>query len=376
MKSITILDSNYKDWIKELSLRYRKSQIKAAVKVNREMLSFYWSVGKDITEKEYDNKYGSAFYKNLSVDLIAELPNVEGLSERNLRYMKSFYTLYSSCMKTLPQSVAKSENEILPQLVAELSSVPWGHHRLIIDKCKGNVEMALFYVRKVNQEGWSRDMLLNFISTDLYERQGKSLSNFNNTLPSVMSDLAQEITRDPYNFAFTGITGKYNESLLKKALVKNVTQFLLELGTGFAYVGKEHRLQIDTKEKFIDLLFYNLNLSCYCAIEVKIGEFDFQDMGQIQGYVVAVNHLLRKEGRDNPTIGILICKSKNNTLAQYALEGTTQPIAISEYDLQRLYPEKVEGTIPTIAEIENAINYLDEKSFDEGSRQKDKEDAE
>lgn len=340
------------------------------------MLSFYWSVGKDITEKEYDNKYGSAFYKNLSVDLIAELPNVEGLSERNLRYMKSFYTLYSSCMKTLPQSVAKSENEILPQLVAELSSVPWGHHRLIIDKCKGNAEMALFYIRKVNQEGWSRDMLLNFISTDLYERQGKSLSNFNNTLPSVMSDLAQEITRDPYNFAFTGITGKYNESLLKKALVKNVTQFLLELGTGFAYVGKEHRLQIDTKEKFIDLLFYNLNLSCYCAIEVKIGEFDFQDMGQIQGYVVAVNHLLRKEGRDNPTIGILICKSKNNTLAQYALEGTTQPIAISEYDLQRLYPEKVEGTIPTIAEIENAINYLDEKSFDEGSRQKDKEDAE
>lgn len=376
MKSITILDPNYKDWVKELSLRYRKSQIKAAVKVNREMLSFYWSVGKDITEKEYDNKYGSAFYKNLSVDLIAELPNVEGLSERNLRYMKSFYTLYSSCMKTLPQSVAKSENEILPQLVAELSSVPWGHHRLIIDKCKGNVEMALFYVRKVNQEGWSRDMLLNFISTDLYERQGKSLSNFNNTLPSVMSDLAQEITRDPYNFAFTGITGKYNESLLKKALVKNVTQFLLELGTGFAYVGKEHRLQIDTKEKFIDLLFYNLNLSCYCAIEVKIGEFDFQDMGQIQGYVVAVNHLLRKEGRDNPTIGILICKSKNNTLAQYALEGTTQPIAISEYDLQRLYPEKVEGTIPTIAEIENAMNYLDEKSFDEGSRQKDKEDAE
>lgn len=376
MKSITILDPNYKDWIKELSLRYRKSQIKAAVKVNREMLSFYWSVGKDITEKEYDNKYGSAFYKNLSVDLIAELPNVEGLSERNLRYMKSFYTLYSSCMKTLPQLVAKSENEILPQLVAELSSVPWGHHRLIIDKCKGNVEMALFYIRKVNQEGWSRDMLLNFISTDLYERQGKSLSNFNNTLPSVMSDLAQEITRDPYNFAFTGITGKYNESLLKKALVKNVTQFLLELGTGFAYVGKEHRLQIDTKEKFIDLLFYNLNLSCYCAIEVKIGEFDFQDMGQIQGYVVAVNHLLRKEGRDNPTIGILICKSKNNTLAQYALEGTTQPIAISEYDLQRLYPEKVEGTIPTIAEIENAMNYLDEKSFDEGSRQKDKEDAE
>lgn len=202
-------------------------------------------------------------------------------------------------------------------------------------------------------------MLLNFISTDLYNREGKALQNFKATLPQPMSDLAQEITRDPYSFAFTGITGKYNETLLKQALIQNVTRFLLELGTGFAYVGKEHRLQIDTKEKFIDLLFYNLNLSCYYAVEVKIGEFDFQDMGQIQGYVVAVNHQLRKAGRDNPTIGILICKSKNNTLAQYALEGTSQPIAISEYELQKLYPEKVEGTIPTIAEIEDAITIPD-----------------
>ncbi len=164
------------------------------------------------------------------------------------------------------------------------------------------------------------------------------------------------MTRDPYNFAFTGITGKYNEALLKNKLVNNVTQFLLELGTGFAYIGKEHRLQIDVKEKFIDLLFYNLNLSCYVAVEVKIGEFDFPDMGQIQGYVAAVNHQLRKPGRDNPTIGILICKSKNNTLAQYALEGSNLPIAISEYDLQQLYPEDVEGTIPTIAEIEGAMD--------------------
>lgn len=353
--NITIIDSQYKEWIKEISLRYRKSQIKAAVKVNSEMISFYWSLGKDIVEKEYDNHYGSSFYKNLSADLRKELTNVEGLSERNIRYMKAFYLLYCQKIKNLPQPVANSENEILPQLVAELSSVPWGHHRLIMDRCKNDVDMAVFYVHKVHQEGWSRDMLLNFISTDLYEREGKSLSNFKATLPTPMSDLAQEITRDPYNFAFTGITEKYNETVLKKALVHNITQFLLELGTGFAYVGKEHRLQIDVKERFIDLLFYNLNLSCYYAVEVKIGEFDFQDMGQIQGYVVAVNHQLRKPGRDNPTIGILICKSKNNTLAQYALEGTNQPIAISEYELQKLYPENVEGTIPTIAEIEDAI---------------------
>ena len=199
-------------------------------------------------------------------------------------------------------------------------------------------------------------MLLNFLGTDLYERSGKALSNFQYTLPTEESDLAQEITRDPYNFAFTGITGKYNERKLKDALLHNITQFLLELGTGFAYIGKEYRLQIEDKEKFIDLLFYNLTLSCYVGIEVKIGEFDFADAGQLGRYVVACNHLLRKEGRDNPTIGLLICKQKSNTLAQYALESSSQPLGISEYELQKLYPAKIEGTMPTIAEIENELN--------------------
>lgn len=353
--NITIIDPLYKEWVKVLSLRYRKSQIKAAVKVNSEMIAFYWSLGKDIVENQYDNRYGTAFYKNLSADLSRELSNVEGLSERNIRYMKDFYILYSQQVKILPQLVAESDQTNLPQLVADLFSIPWGHHRYIIDKCKNDVEKAIFYVHKVHQYGWSRAMLLNFLDTNLYEREGKALTNFSTTLPAPMSDLAKEITKDPYNFAFTGITEKYNEYQLKQALMHNVTKFLLELGVGFAYVGKEHRLQIDTKEKFIDLLFYNLNLSCYYAVEVKIGDFDFPDMGQIQGYVVAVNHLLRKEGRDNPTIGLLICKSKNNTLAQYALEGSNQPIAISEYDLQRLYPENVKGMIPSIAEIEDAI---------------------
>jgi len=372
MTNITIIDPDYKEWVKELSSRYRRSQIKAAVKVNSEMLKFYWSLGYDIVQKKADAQWGSKFYKNLSADLKHANPNATCFSETNLKYMKYFYEMFPAA-KVRPQVVdktqgyeispqAKGESHVVqfcPQLVDELDtdifSVPWGHYRLLIDKYKTHPHKALFFIHKTVSEGWSRDMLLNFISTDLYEREGKSLSNFTRTLPEPMSDLAQEITRDPYNFAFTDITGKYNETLLKKALVHNVTQFLLELGTGFAYVGKEHRLQIDVKEKFIDLLFYNLNLSCYYAVEVKIGEFDFQDMGQIQGYVVAVNHQLRKPGRDNPTIGILICKSKNNTLAQYALEGTNQPIAISEYELQKLYPENVEGTIPTIAEIEDAI---------------------
>ena len=245
--------------------------------------------------------------------------------------------------------------QVAEQLEENIFSIPWGHHRLLIDKFWGQPQKALFFVRQTIQNGWSRDMLLNFVNTDLYERQGKALTNFTNTLPEETSELAQELTKDPYNFAFTGITGKYNERKLKDALLKNITDFLLELGTGFAYVGKEYRLQIGEKERFIDLLFYNLNLSCYVVIEVKIGEFDFTDIGQLGGYVVSCNHILKKEGRDNPTIGLLICKEKDNLIAQYALESSCQPLGISEYELEKLYPEKVEGTIPTIEDIENHL---------------------
>ena len=235
-------------------------------------------------------------------------------------------------------------------------SIPWGHHRYIIDKCSDDSDKALFYVRKTLENGWSRDILLNVLSTNLYERSGKALTNFKSMLPDVDSDLAQELTRDPYDFSFTGLRGKYNERKLKDTLLNNITKFLLELGTGFAYVGKEYRLQIAEKEKFIDLLFYNLKLSCYVVVEVKIGEFDFADAGQLGGYVVACNHLLRKEGRDNPTTGLLICKQKSNTLAQYALESSSQPLGISEYELDKLYPERVEGTMPSIKEIEAKLD--------------------
>lgn len=368
-KPINILDKDYLKWVKELCKRYRQSQIKAAVKVNHVVLQFYWDLGKDICYKEAENKYGSKFYATLSRDLRNEIPDAEGLSERNLRYTKKFYQLYNQKIKILQQIAANSESEILQQpaaksntelvsqelaahIMQDLFSVPWGHQMLLIDKCSDDVIKALFYVQQVVENGWSRNVLHNYIDSSLYERQGKALSNFTRTLPEVGSDLAQEITRDPYNFAFTGITKPYNERILKDALLNNITRFLTELGTGFAYVGKEYRLQIGEKENFIDLLFYNLNLSCYIVLEVKIGSFTFADVGQLGGYVVACNHLLRKEGRDNPTIGLLICKEKDRIQAQYALESSSQPIAISEYDLEKFYPEKLEGTMPTIEEWE------------------------
>ena len=386
MSNLIHIDKEYKQWILSLSQRFRRSQIKAAVKVNQEMLRFYWDLGRDIVARNAENTYGKGFYANLSQDLRNAIPNTEGFSVTSLKYAKYFYVLYSALLPkneeitnrpqvvdespslNLPQVGEILENENHPQLVddlyekvtarllQDLFSIPWGHHRYIIDKCSSDPNKAVFYVQQTIENGWSRDMLLNFLGTDLYERSGKALSNFKYTLPAEESDLAQEITRDPYNFAFTGITGKYNERRLKDALLHNITKFLLELGTGFAYIGKEYRLQIEDKEKFLDLLFYNLNLSCYVVVEVKIGEFDFADAGQLGGYVVACNHLLRKEGRDNPTIGLLICRQKSNTLAQYALESSSQPLGISEFELQKLYPAKIEGTMPTIEEIENELN--------------------
>lgn len=365
MKSISILDKDYINWIKELSMRYRNSQVKAAIKVNSEMLRYYWYLGSDIVSMDAENRYGSRFYVNLSTDLNNELNGAKTFSVTTLKYCKYFYVLYASLFhqndnknEIHPQAGDELENR--PQLEDDLEnilfSIPWGHHKYIIDKCSGNPYKALFYIRQTIENGWSRNVLLNFLDTDLYERQGKALTNFKRTLPKETSDLAYEMTKDPYNFAFTGITEKYNERILKEALLANISNFLIELGTGFAYVGKEYRLQIGEKEKFIDLLFYNLNLSCYVVVEVKIGEFDFADAGQLGGYVVACNHLLRKEGRDNPTIGLLVCKQKNNMLAQYALESSSQPLGISEYELAKLYPEKIEGTIPTIEELEAKLS--------------------
>ena len=325
-KPISILDKEYLQWVKELCKRYRQSQIKAAVKVNTEMLKFYWSLGRDIVALKAEARWGSKFYKNLSKDLKEANPLATCFSPKNLLYMKNFYCMYlpyTEIGQQLADQLEKKDfssqyraknssfeinQQLADQLEKDIFSIPWGHHMLLIDKFLTVPQKALFYVHQTVANGWSRNVLHNFIDSSLYERQGKALSNFNRTLPDADSDLVQEITKDPYNFAFAGITKPYNERILKDALLNNITKFLTELGTGFAYVGKEYRLQIGEKENFIDLLFYNLNLSCYIVLEVKIGSFTFADVGQLGGYVVACNHLLRKEGRDNPTIGILICK--------------------------------------------------------------------
>lgn len=338
-------DPEYLAWVQELSERYRCSQIKAAVSVNREMLLFYWRLGKDIADLHAESRWGSGFFETLSRDLRKEIPDAKGFSPRNLRYMKRFYELF-------PVGSA-----ILPQLVAELPSceglfsVPWGHIRTIIDKCHGSREKAEFYIRKTVENGWSRAVLLNYLDKGLYERQGKAVNNFSSALPAPQGDLAREITRDPYQFDFLTIRDDYDERELKDALMTNISQFLMELGTGFALLGREYRLVVGKTEQWIDLLFYHAALHCYVVIEVKAADFRPEYVGQLGTYVVAVNHILKSEV-DQPTVGLLICKGKDNVLAQYAVEGSSQPIGISEYELSRLMPKELRGSLPTIEEIE------------------------
>lgn len=361
-RNVTIIEPEYRKWVRNVALRYRKSQIKAAISVNQEKLLFNWFLGRDIVEMHVEERWGEHVIKQLCVDLKNELPGVEGLSRTNIYYCKKFYELYIQCDEIVQQvvgqlsdrSVVESNDPIVQQVVG-LFQIPWGHHCLIMDNVNGDYEKALFFIRKTIENGWSRAVLLNWIQTDLYAREGKALSNFRAILPEPLSNLAQEITKDPYNLAFAGIREKYNETLLKDALLGNITKFLIELGNGFAYVGREHHLQIGRKDKYVDLLFYHIPLRCYVAVEVKIDEFDSADIGQLGTYVVACNHQLKRPD-ENPTIGILICKSKDNMLAQYALESSNQPIAISQYELEQLYPKDVKGVIPTIEDIEAGLS--------------------
>lgn len=376
MANLIIQDKDYAAWITSLCSRYRQSQIKAAIKVNSEKLMFYWSLGKDIVEMHAESKWGDGFYKNVCRDLKAALPEANCFSETNVKYMKGFYMLYSRYEPIHPQlggelseklKVPECENfAIRPQLGAKLADtsnriihdvfmIPWGHHKLLIDKFRNAPEKALFFMHKTIENGWSRALLLNFIDSDLYERQGKAVTNFTATLPQPMSELAQEILKDPYSFDFLETSGHYREKELKDALISNITKFLIELGSGFAYMGREYRLQVNTKEQFMDLLFYNTRLHCYLVVEVKTTEFEPSYLGQLSAYVSFTNHLLKTE-QDNPTIGLLICKSKDNIFAQYSLEGYNQPIGISEFEGVNVLPEGFKSSLPTIEEIESKLS--------------------
>lgn len=358
MSRLIKIDNQYKNWIVELKQRIRQSQIKAALKVNEEMLRLYWEIGQEIVLLKAEAKWGGNIMLQISTDLKDEFPDQGGFSPTNLRYMKRFFLFYKSRLAIQPQAGGKLDDSIFqPQaggkLDESLFSIPWGHHKFLIDKCK-SVEEALFYIQKSAENGWSRNMLMNIFETNLYAVSGKAITNFVSQLPAPQSDLAQQMVKDPYNFDFLAMRSGYNERELEDALTHNITKFLLELGGGFAYVGRQVRIEVGEKEFFIDLLFYNLKLRCYVVVELKTGEFKAEYVSKLGLYVSAVNHQM-KDSADQPTIGLLICKTKDELVARYTLESSSQPIGISEYQLSQLYPKYVNGTIPSIDEIENEL---------------------
>lgn len=354
MSEIFKINNDYFAWLQELKSKVRSVQLKAAVKVNTEMLNFYWELGADIVEKQATAKWGDGFLSKLSHDLMAEFPDMKGFSKRNLELIRQWYLFYFSDSHTGSPAIGQQAvAQIAKQAVSQLTQIPWGHNIAIIVKCKG-VEEALYYVNNTQQHGWSRSVLVHQIESGLYEREGKAITNFQITLPSPQSDLAQQILKDPYVFDFLTMTKDYNELELEKELINHITHFLLELGAGFAYIGRQLPLTVGEREFFIDLLFYHTRLHCYVVVELKTVEFEPEHTGKLNFYIKALDSQYRQEG-DQPTIGILLCKSKDKTVAEYALSDIHKPIGVSEYQLTQSLPENLKLSLPSVEELEREL---------------------
>lgn len=337
------LNTEYKQWLHEIKQKFQSSQIKASIQVNSTLLEFYWNLGNEIVEKQKEFQWGGGFLKKLSDDLSAEFPDVKGFSKRNLELIRKWYLFWQ-------QAVSQMEVENTKQVVSQILQIPWGHNIAIIQKCK-TTEEALYYVQNTIKNGISRNVLIHQIETNLYEREGKAITNFETTLPPLQSDLAKEITKDPYNFDFLSLTKGYQEKELETALTENITRFLLELGSGFAFVGRQYKLIVGGEEFRIDLLFYHITLKCYVVVELKATEFKPEFAGKLSFYTSAIDGELKSE-TDNPTIGILICKSKNDIVVEYALKDINKPLGISQYELTEILPKEYKSSLPSIEEIE------------------------
>lgn len=370
MKRALIRDKNYKLWLSELKGRVRSAQLKAAVAVNTRLLEFYWELGAEIVAKQTNMNWGDGLIPQLSKDLSNEFPGMSGFSRTNLMYIRKWHLFYTRGGAIVQQPVGQLPKQGVSQLgirgkgqqpvgqfrqqpVAQLTGIPWGHNIAIISKCK-NVEEALFYVRATIEHGWSRSVLVHQIESGLYKRGGRAVSNFAATLPKPQSDLAEQTLKDPYVFDFLGLAGKYKEREMETALVDHVSRFLLELGAGFAYLGRQVPLKVGSREFFLDLLFYHTKLHCHVVVELKTSDFEPEHAGKLNFYLKAVDARLRGPW-DNPTVGLLICKSKDKVVVEYALSDIRKPIGVSQYKLTRTLPKKIRSGLPGIREIEKEL---------------------
>lgn len=325
----------YRNWLVELKSTFRNLQLKAAVSVNKTLLEFYWQLGRDIVDKQSAFAWGEGFLNQLAKDLIREFPDIKGFSKSNLKYIRQWFLFYS---------------QIGQQAVGQLQSIPWGHNLAIIAKCKNHNE-ALYYVQNTIAYGWSRSVLTHQIESGLWQRQGKAVCNFADTLPASQSDLAAQILKDPYIFDFLSLAGEHSERDLELGLTQQITQFLLELGAGFAYLGRQVPLQVGSREFFIDLLFYHARLHCYLVVELKATDFEPEYAGKLNFYIRAVDEQLR-QASDQPTIGLLLCKNKDKLVADYALSDMHKPMGVASYDLTQVLPDSLKASLPSVEQLE------------------------
>lgn len=339
-----ITTDDYRALIADLKTRIRAAQIKAAVAVNSQLIALYWDIGKLIAEKQRASGWGDAVIEAVAKDLSREFQTMKGFSRRNLYRIKQFYAFYAD------------QGEFVPQLVAQ---IPWGHNALIVQNIKEQ-DKALWYVRKTLENGWSRNVLTHQIESELYERQAAKpvLDNFTERLPAPQSDLARETLKDPYLFDFLDVGEEAKERELETALVERITRFLLELGKGFAFVGRQYHLEVGGEDFYIDLLFYHLRLHCYVALELKTGPFKPEYTGKLNFYLTALDEQV-KMPEDQPSIGLILCKNRNTVVAEYALRDVGKPIGIARYALSATLPEALKKSLPTVEEVEAELGKTD-----------------
>ena len=354
------ITTEYKNWITEVKTKVRSSQIKAAVAVNTALIEFYWDLGKMLSEKE--NMWGRKLVENVAKDLKMEFPDMQGLSRRNLFNAKKFFQFYETELVQQPvaligkQPTSRSkttDNQQTLFVQQVVGQVPWGHNILIFTKSK-NIQEALFYIQKIKEHNWSRDILALQIKSNLYQRSGKAITNFTHTLPAPNSDLAQQTLKDPYIFDFLQLAEDYKERDIENQLIQHITRFLLELGKGFAFIGRQYNIQLNEKEYFIDLLFYHIPMQSYVVVELKNGDFKPEYAGKLNFYLTLIDKTL-KRANENPTIGILLCRGKDNLEVEYALQDIDKPMGVSEFELFTQLPDNLKSSLPTIEELEKQL---------------------
>ncbi|NLZ61097.1 MAG: DUF1016 domain-containing protein [Lentisphaerae bacterium] len=356
--------ADYQDWLNTIKQRVVSARLRVALAANSELIALYYEIGAQILDRETHARWGSGFIDAFSKDLRQTFPDVGGFSSKNLRYCRAFFRFY--CDPAIwQQAVAKLSDTpwagIDEALAAQLAQIPWGHNILIFTKCSSTAE-AGFYIAQTLEQGWSRDMLALQLKSRLHERAGKAVSNFSRTFPAPQSDLAQQILKDPYTFDFMALTDPYNERDIECQLTEHITRFLLELGKGFAFVGRQYHLEIAGNDYYLDLLFYHVTLKCYVVIELKNRRFIPEYAGKLNFYLSAVDSLLKRSD-DQPTIGLLLCRDKNNIDVEFALRDMGKPMGVSEYTLAENLPDNLKGALPTVEEIEQDLQQCEKTIF-------------